>query len=155
MRIKITFDPQGLHRTRWREIGVRFLFGGIITVITGLIAARYGPALGGLFMAFPAIFPASATLVAKHEDEEMEHAGLKGERRAAAAAALDARGTAMGTIGLMAFGAVAWRWLPARHAPSVLLAATAVWFAVGVTLWWLRKAIRTSRWAWNRRHRNR
>ena len=153
MPIRITFDPQGLRRTSWREVGVRFLFGGIITVATGLIARGWGPSVGGLFMAFPAIFPASATLVAKHEDEEMEDAGLPGDRRAAAAAALDARGTTMGTIGLMVFGVMAWKLLPIRPMPSVLIGALVAWFAVAATLWWLRKAIRTSSWSRRRRGR--
>jgi hypothetical protein len=152
MPIRITFDPLGFRRTHWREIAVRFLFGGIITVLTGLIARNWGPGLGGLFMAFPAIFPASATLVAKHEDEEMESAGLKGDRRAAAAAALDARGTAMGATGLIAFAVVAWRLLPVRHTASVLIGALVAWFVVAATLWWLRKAIRTSTWL-RKRHR--
>lgn len=153
MPIRITFDPIGFRSTRWREIAVRFVFGGVITVITGLIAKEWGPALGGLFMAFPAIFPASATLVAKHEDEEMEEAGLKGDRRAAAAAALDARGTAMGAVGLIAFAIVAWQFLPIHHTASVLVGALVAWFIVAATLWWLRKAIRTSIWLRERRHK--
>jgi hypothetical protein len=151
--VKITFDPAGLRETRWREVAVRFLFGGIVTVGAGLIAKGFGPAVGGLFMAFPAIFPASATLVAKHEREEMEHAGLKGGKRAAAAAALDARGTAMGTVGLMVFGLVAWKFLPAHRTPLVLFGATLAWFFIAAAIWWMRKAIRTSRWARNRRRR--
>jgi hypothetical protein len=41
------------------EFAVRFLFGGFCTVAAGLIAKRFGPSIGGLFLAFPAIFPAS------------------------------------------------------------------------------------------------
>ncbi|HTU32279.1 MAG TPA: DUF3147 family protein [Candidatus Acidoferrum sp.] len=152
MPVHITFNPQGWHKTNWREIGVRFVFGGMITVITGLIARRWGPGLGGLFMAFPAIFPAAATLVAKHEDEELESAGFRGDRRAAAAAALDARGAAMGAVGLMVFGAVAWKFLPAQHTTAVLIGALVAWFLVAFTLWWLRKAIRTSMWLRKHRH---
>jgi len=37
-----------------------------MTVIAGLIAFRFGPVVGGLFLAFPAIFPASATLIERH-----------------------------------------------------------------------------------------
>lgn len=151
MLIKVTYDPGGLRQTNWREIGIRFLFGGFITVAAGLIAKEYGPALGGLFMAFPAIFPASATLVAKHADQEMEQAGLPGDTRAARAAALDARGTAMATIGLMLFGALTWKFLPAGHTVWVLIGSTAAWFFVAGTIWWLRKAINTSKWS--RKHR--
>ena len=38
-----------------------FFFGGLITAVAGVIAQRFGPIIGGLFLAFPAIFPASAT----------------------------------------------------------------------------------------------
>ena len=60
---------------------VRFVFGGAITVGAGLLARKFGPAVGGLFLAFPAIFPASATLIEKHEREKKERKGSTGERR--------------------------------------------------------------------------
>ena len=53
-----------------------------MTVAAGLIAARFGPVIGGLFLAFPAIFPASATLIEKHVRERKEKAGLPGLRLA-------------------------------------------------------------------------
>ena len=37
---------------------------------------RWGPGIGGLFLAFPAIFPASATLVEKHEKQKKNRAGI-------------------------------------------------------------------------------
>ena len=49
---------------------------GAITVLTGLVAKKYGPVLGGLFLAFPAIFPASVTLIEKHEREKKKKAGI-------------------------------------------------------------------------------
>ncbi|HWO32650.1 MAG TPA: DUF3147 family protein, partial [Candidatus Acidoferrum sp.] len=61
--MKVTIDLSTPARTRWHEYAVRFLLGGAITVIAGLLAKRFGPMFGGLFLAFPAIFPASATLV--------------------------------------------------------------------------------------------
>jgi len=35
---------------------IRFLFGGLCTLLAGLIAKHSGPEIGGLFLAFPAIF---------------------------------------------------------------------------------------------------
>jgi hypothetical protein len=78
-------------------------------------------------------------------------AGLRGEARAARAAALDARGTAMGTVGLMAFAITAWQLLPAHRTALVPLGATVVWFSVAAAIGRLRKAIGTSQWARNRR----
>jgi hypothetical protein len=62
----IQFKPSALRQTRWYEYLIRFGLGGAMTVVAGLIAARFGPVIGGLFLAFPAIFPASATLIEKH-----------------------------------------------------------------------------------------
>jgi hypothetical protein len=69
-----------------------------MTVIAGLVASRFGPVVGGLFLAFPAIFPASATLIEKHVRERKEKKGLQGTRRGKQAAALDAAGAALGGL---------------------------------------------------------
>jgi hypothetical protein len=53
----VQFDPSALRQTRWYEYLVRFVLGGAMTVITGLVAARFGPVVGGLFLAFPRSFP--------------------------------------------------------------------------------------------------
>ena len=100
----VQFKPSALRQTRWYEYLVRFVLGGVMTAVAGLIAARFGPVIGGLFLAFPAIFPASATLIEKHVRERKEKAGLPGARRGKEAAALDAVGAALGSFGLAAFG---------------------------------------------------
>jgi Protein of unknown function (DUF3147) len=73
----VQFKPSALGQTRWYEYLVRFVLGGAMTVVAGLIAARFGPVIGGLFLAFPAIFPASATLIEKHVRERKEKAGCE------------------------------------------------------------------------------
>ena len=97
-----------LRQTRWYEYLIRFILGGTMTVVAGVIAGRFGPLIGGLFLAFPAIFPASATLIEKHVRERKERAGLPGARRGREAAALDAVGAMLGSFGLAAFGLVIW-----------------------------------------------
>jgi Protein of unknown function (DUF3147) len=139
MRIKINLAA--LKQTKWHEYAIRVLFGGLITVGTGFIARKFGPAVGGLFLAFPAIFPATATLIATHEKEQKQRAGLDGARRGRDAAAIEARGTAIGTIGLLAFGAIVWRLLPTHPAWLILTGAAAAWFAVSVLLWRVRIAV--------------
>jgi hypothetical protein len=76
----VRIDISAVFRTRWYEYAVRFIFGGLITVAAGLIAKRFGPTVGGLFLAFPAIFPASATLVDKPR-EGKEGAGRFARQR--------------------------------------------------------------------------
>lgn len=55
-------DFSVLRQTRWREYAVRFIFGGAITALTGLVPLKWGPGAAGLFLAFPAIFHAAVWL---------------------------------------------------------------------------------------------
>jgi hypothetical protein len=137
--MRVTFDFSSLAGTRWYEYGVRFLFGGAITVIAGLLAKRFGPVFGGLFLAFPAIFPASATLVEKHEREKKHKAGIMNTARGRQAAALDARGAAIGSIGLACFALLVWKLLPVWNAGVVLIVALSLWLGVSVLIWRVSK----------------
>ena len=137
--MSVQFALSELKKTKWYEFAIRFLFGGAITVVAGLIAKHYGPVFGGLFLAFPAIFPASATLVETHENRKKRQAGISRTMRGRFAAALDARGAALGTIGLALFGLTVWKLLPGWNAAGTLLAALGVWFIVSVSVWYLHK----------------
>ena len=134
----VKFRAAALRQTRWYEYLIRFVLGGAMTVVAGLIAARFGPVTGGLFLAFPAIFPASATLIEKHVRERKERAGLPGARRGKEAAALDAAGAALGSLGLAAFGLVIWLMIMRSSARALVLAA-ASWFAVAMLAWQVRR----------------
>jgi hypothetical protein len=131
-----------LRQSRWYEVVLRILFGGIATVLTGLIAKSSGPVVAGLFLAFPAIFPATATLVEKHTKERRRKAGLDGSLRAADVVAIEARGATLGSIGMIIFAAVMWLGLP--HLPPVLgfVMAGFAWLAVSVVVWQLRRTLR-------------
>jgi uncharacterized protein DUF3147 len=137
----VRFHPAALRDIRWYQYAVRFALGGAMTAIAGFIAARFGPIIGGLFLAFPAIFPASATLIEKHERERKEKAGLSGARRGREAAALDAAGAVLGSIGLAAFAVVIWLGIE-RSAPLALPLATAVWLVVAIAAWLVRRRLR-------------
>ncbi|HEV7611547.1 MAG TPA: DUF3147 family protein [Steroidobacteraceae bacterium] len=137
MRIQINLGS--LRRIKWHEYLTRFVLGGAVTVATGLIARSYGPVVGGLFLAFPAIFPASATLLDKHEREKKRRAGIPHTIRGRLAAALDARGAAMGAVALTAFALLVWKLLPLYNAALVLIAALGLWLALATFIWRLRK----------------
>jgi len=139
MRIKV--DLSSLGQTKWYDYGVRFLFGGLITVLAGIIAKKFGPGIGGLFLAFPAIFPASATLIEKHEREKKDSLGLKGAARGRSAASIDAAGSSMGSIGLFVFALVVWQFVPRDRAWIVLGGATLLWLGVSVAVWQIRKGL--------------
>jgi hypothetical protein len=138
MNVRIKFSA--LRETRWHEYFIRFVLGGLVTAGAGVIASVFGPETGGLFLAFPAIFCASATLIEKHERERKERAGVRGTRRGKEAAALDAAGAALGSFGLLAFGAVIWL-LAHDWSWWALLVASVVWCAVSVLLWSIRRRI--------------
>jgi hypothetical protein len=138
----ISVNFSAVRQTKWFEYATRFVFGGLITVATGMIAKKYGPSVGGLFLAFPAIFPASLSLVDKHTREKKERLGLNGKNRGRAAAALDARGSAKGTLGLLAFALAAAQWLPSSSSWKVLPIALVVWLLVSVFVWRFSKHVK-------------
>jgi hypothetical protein len=98
----------------------------------------FWPVIGGLFLAFPAIFPASATLIEKHVKERKEKSGLSGARRGKEAAALGAVGAALGSFGLAAFGVVIWLMIASSPGWALFLAAAA-WLAVALVAWQVRR----------------
>lgn len=138
--MRASFDLSALSRTKWYEYAVRFVFGGTITAVAGLLAKHYGPVIGGLFLSFPAIFPSSATLVEKHERKKKQKAGIVRTIRGRQAAALDAAGAAMGSVGLLCFAFFAWKALARENAILVLFAASVIWLAVAILIWRIRKA---------------
>jgi hypothetical protein len=123
-----------LAKTKWYEYLVRFAFGGAITVTARFLAEHFGPVFGGLFLAFPAIFPASATLVAKHETHKKQNAGIATNSRGRQAVAVDAAGAALGSVGLAAFALIV-------EVPSLLQfcfrvsCSKAVWLALAILTW--------------------
>ena len=118
---------------------IRFVFGGAVCVAAGMIAQHYGPVLGGLFLAFPAIFPAGASLVEAHEKQHKARVGLDGTNRGRLIAAIDAYGATMGCFGLAGFALIFWLWLPRTSSWVVCPLATLVWLTLSVGLWLLRK----------------
>jgi|SRR5947209_2735503 len=137
----VRLDTSAFRETRWYEYVLRFFFGGLITAGAGMIAQRFGPIIGGLFLAFPAIFPATATLVEGHEREKKEQKGLSGRQRGRDAAALEATGSVLGSIGLIVFAALVWLLLP-RYSPWIVLTcATCAWAVVSAALWELRRRL--------------
>jgi Protein of unknown function (DUF3147) len=138
----VRFKFSALKQGRPHEYAVRFALGGVATVAAGLVADWAGPEAGGLMLAFPAIFCASATLIEKHERERKRAKGLRGEQRGKGAAALDAAGAGWGSMGLACFALLIWWQARDLHLGISLATASLIWFAVAVSLWRLRRAVR-------------
>jgi len=135
----VSVSTSGIKRAKWYEYVIRFSLGGLVTVGAGLLGKKFGPEFGGLFLAFPAILAASATLVEKHERERKQEKGLSGLYRGRLAAGADAAGASMGSFGLIAFALLVWKFMPNHTARIVLPGATVVWPLVSGAIWWTWK----------------
>jgi hypothetical protein len=145
--VKVTIDISALRRTKWYEYLIRFCIGGAVTVVAALIANRFGAGIGGLFLAFPAIFPATATLIASHEEKKKAKAGISGTMRARQLVGADAAGAAMGGVGLAIFAAVTWWALEEYPLALTLAVATVAWAVASFLVWEFREVC----WRWLRR----
>jgi hypothetical protein len=143
-RVIVRISTSSLRDGSAYEYLVRFVLGGAATVLTGIISDWFGPFIGGLFLALPAIFCASATLIERHEARRKHRAGLHGQRRGQQAAALDAAGAALGSIGMLAF-AIAFSLLAERNAIAAFVTALAAWCLVSIGTWWVWRHWRTTR----------
>lgn len=92
---------------------LRFLFGAAASLAAGVISIVYGPVVGGVFLAFPAILPATLTLLERD--------------RGTVAAVRDARGAVAGSLGLIAFAAIVATLGQRTAGAAVLAAAVAGW----------------------------
>lgn len=113
----------------------------MVTAVAGVIAKEFGPTIGGLFLAFPAIFPASATLIEKHERQKKQKHGFSGAKRARALVADDSAGAALGSIGLASFALCTWLLMPNHAVAFALLVSIAAWAGVSFVAWWIWKKL--------------
>lgn len=91
----------------------RFVLGAAVSVVAAVIAQSTSARLGGVFLAFPAILPASLTFVQSKEGEP--------------AADRDAVGAVLGGLALLAFAAVDESMFNHHNAFVVLVVALAAW----------------------------
>ena len=138
----VRFSLDALKETSAKDYATRFILGGLVTVFTGLIAKKFGPTVGGLFLAFPAIFPATATLITTQQKEKKERLSLNGVMRGRLAVAVEAKGTTLGCIGLVAFLLTVFLLINNQPLAVVLGLAIAAWTTVCGLLWLLVKRIR-------------
>ena len=137
---------RSLRETKPHEYLVRFFLGGACTVVAGLIAKKYGAQIGGLFLAFPAIFPAGASMIESHERERKQQIGADGSQRGRLAASIYSAGAAFGCIGLTLFAGAIVILLPRDAAAFSLASASVAWFVAVCLLWELRKLRLFERW---------
>jgi hypothetical protein len=117
--VKVSAD--GLRQTKVHEWLIRFFFGGLVSLAAGIISQQLGPVVGGLFLAFPSILPATVTLVKKH----------KGRSDAAECS----RGAAFGSFGLITFAIITALAAGVLGPVTTLSAATLGWLATALIVW--------------------
>ena len=118
----VGFDWSKITKVKPSELAVRFVFGAGIALVAAVVGMLAGPKVGGLFLAFPAILPASLTLIEKKE-------GF-------AKAWSDASGGTIGAIGMAAFALTAILLLPTNPVLALILALVA-WVVVSSGLYFL------------------
>lgn len=106
-------DLSKIREAKPKELLVRFLLGAVVSIAAGIISKGVGPRLGGVFLAFPAILPASLTFVQAKE----------GTRKADR----DAIGAVLGGLALVVFAAVAESTFTRVNSAVVLVCALAGW----------------------------
>src|SRR5437588_6422057 len=121
-RRPVGFRWSKIRSVKPKELGIRFLFGTGIAVVAAIAGMVVGPKFGGLFLAFPAILPASLTLIEKKE----------GTTKAWA----DASGGVFGALGLAAFALTAMLLLPWNPAVALVLALVA-WAVTSMGLYFV------------------
>lgn len=115
------FQPKRLRAVRRRDMLVRFAAGALTSVAAGVVTLVWGPRVGGVFLAFPAILAASLTLI---EEEE-----------AAKDAREDSRGAVAGGLALTTFAAVAYVGFGHVAGAVTLALAGVAWLVVALALY--------------------
>ena len=119
--MRVGLDLGQLREVRPAELAVRFAFGAGISLAAALVGMRFGHRAGGLFLAFPAILPASLTLISdKHGRRE---------------AKIDAIGAVLGGVALGGFALTALLLLTRLPLAVALLLAALFWVVGAVALY--------------------
>jgi len=116
-------------------------FGGLVTAIAGVIAKQFGAAVGGLFLAFPAIFPASATLIEKREKQKKEKKGHTAPRAEGKPRVWAPPAQRWGASVCSCLLLIVWHFIPNHRAWAVLKIATLAGLGVSVMRWMIRKRV--------------
>ena len=110
-----------------KDYAVRFGFGAGIALIAGLLGMWLGPKFGGVFLGFPAILPASLTLIQKKDGKEQ--------------AAIDSEGAVLGAIAFVVYAVVVTLAITRWTVLPTVIVALLVWVAVAIALYALARII--------------
>jgi hypothetical protein len=110
-----------LREAKPKHFVIRFAFGAAISLVAGLVSLAFGARAGGVFLAFPAILPATLTLIERRgTKEDVEE---------------DDEGAVLGSVGMVAFAVVAVVTLSRLTSAVALLCASLAWLLCSVGLY--------------------
>jgi uncharacterized membrane protein (GlpM family) len=115
------FHAEKVRKTRPRDLLVRFAAGALTSIVAGGATLAFGPRIGGILLAFPAILAASLTLIEEQEDS--------------AEAREDSRGAIVGGCALGAFALAGWLAFGHLAGSVALLLATAAWVLCALVIY--------------------
>ena len=110
-----------LRKVQAHELLIRFAFGALISVVAGVVALVWNAKAGGMFLAFPAILPATLTLIEEKESKQE--------------AAEDDEGAVLGSVAMFSFAASSVWALAALAAGTALVAASGAWTLTALALY--------------------
>lgn len=120
-------DIGALRKVPVRDMAIRFAFGAAISVVAGVISIGAGPRFGGMFLAFPAILPATLSLLEKEASErQADH---------------DDDGAVLGAASLAVFAGLGHWLFPTSGAAIALVAAAAGWLASALLLYLVARQV--------------
>ena len=104
-----------------KDYAVRFAFGAAIALVAGMLGMWLGPKLGGVFLGFPAILPASLTLIQKKDGKQQ--------------AAIDSEGAVLGAVAFVAFAIVVAVAIMRLGVVPTVIVGLIVWTMIAVALY--------------------
>lgn len=115
--------PDKVKSHRFGDYATRFVFGAAIALASGLVGMKFGPKVGGVLLGFPAILPASLTLIEKAEGRQE--------------ASVDSVGAILGAVAMIVFAIIISIAVTKLGVVPSLIIALLEWLVVAVGLYFL------------------
>ncbi|HKW07813.1 MAG TPA: DUF3147 family protein [Candidatus Dormibacteraeota bacterium] len=116
-------EPEKAKGQRFSAYALRFAFGCGIALLSGLVGMYFGPKVGGVLLGFPAVLPASLTLIQKREGKDE--------------ASIDSIGAVLGATAMIVFAVLVLLTVQRFGVVPSIGVALIVWLAVAVGLYLL------------------